>query len=118
MIQLTDKPKEIWAVEVPEGAGVKIQPDSVGAFQIVKITGSNEWIPLPYGTWRYICTSKEIDEGCAEEIVDKSVSLNIWYKDYVNGGSYWKAIESLNSLLVSKGLNVNKNYALIEKQEL
>jgi len=121
--QLTDK---VWAVEVPEWANAyKAECIPQADFYELFCYELGEYdepikedsITLPHGHWRYICTSKEVTEEQAAGIVEKArLRGNIRYTDYSREYMWQEtALESLNSLLASKGLDVNKNYCLIEK---
>lgn len=94
--------------------------------------------PLPPGTWRFLFTTKTATEEDARRVVktihieeapspynDFAGGWRFGYVDYENrgefsgyqgdAGSFGKSIDSLNSLLRSKGLDDKKNFALIEK---
>lgn len=85
--------------------------------------------PLPPGTWRFLFTTKTATEEDARKVVRSSEwhfpEKHARYVDYKFpfdrenkqrwGEGFGSAIESLHSLLRSKGLDENKNYALIEK---
>jgi len=112
MIQLTDK---VTALTLPDGA-TDIFFDggqSIG----FRLDGELRFIHFPKGNWRYICTSKEVTEIMAACIVDSDG--NGW-KDYNKESipscyPFTSSVESLNSLLASKGLDNSKQYVLIEK---
>jgi len=129
--QLTDKPKEILAVEVPDTATeIEIRNYGVGreSFEYcysVEGCAAYDVTDLHPGTWRYICTSKDVTRWQASEIVEVE-------ELYINGNSqgllycnyfiphdvcewYKDPFNSLNSLIASKGLDNSKQYALIEK---
>jgi len=135
MIQLTDK---VFAIEVPEWASAfKIDQKPEIDFYELDCYEIGEYdepvkeksISIPGGNWRYICTSKEITEAEAKGIVLSSEwhfpERHTRYVDYAHpydhenkqkwSEGFGTAKESLNSLLASKGLDVNKNYCLIEK---
>ena len=73
-------------------------------------------VPLPPGSWRFLCTSKECSEEQAAKVVDFS---GTHYKDYTTLiSNYISAQYSLKSLLRSKSLDpVNNNYALLIKED-
>lgn len=94
--------------------------------------------PLPPGNWQIVCTSKEATEAQAKGIVE-TIHIEIapspgndfggdWdtgYVDYENPGEFagWqgdagafrKAVQSLKSLLTSKGCDINKTYLILKK---
>jgi len=112
MTQLTDKPKQVWAVEVPEGAeNFRIlsfsQPNTFSYDYSItreeRVTrGLIAMIDLPPGNWRYICTSKEVKASHAPQLFGYAMI----------GDEYAK--ETMNSLLDSKGLPVDGNYVYLE----
>lgn len=87
-------------------------------------------IDLPPGSWQLLCTTREASEEQARVVVGSSEwyfpARHTRYIDYAhpvyeNNKQAWahgfgKAIESLNSLLTSKGLDLNKNYCLLKKK--
>jgi hypothetical protein len=84
-------------------------PDEIDEFKIVD---------LPAGSWQLICMARDISEEMAKGIV--TTGLNGLYKNYdtwidMSGfEDYDKAVDSLRSLLASKGLNPETTL-LIEK---
>lgn len=117
MTQLTDK---IWAVEVPNDASPYILDSAnnkgQGLFWTQPGVQSPPWKDLPPGTWRFLFTTKTATEEDARKVV---AAHGKHFRDYVR--KFYKmpltvftALESLSSLLRSKGLD-DKNYALIEK---
>lgn len=121
MIQITDKTT---AMPIPEGAE-RVYFDgraSIGFY----LNGELRFIHFPPGTWRFLFTTKTATEEEARKVM---VPLNSpflkgdkRYKDYTIPQSHTiadavcTALESLASLLRSKGLDPKNNYALIEKQ--
>lgn len=139
MTQLTEN---LFAVEVPEGASnFKIKPHYVRNHieerdEIKLIWDSTQithnWLILPAGNWQFICTTREATNGNAMGIVKSHYSRSASYNpvlghyqtsgssttfmDYMNGHcTFDSPLDSLRSLLASKGLDVNKNYALLKK---
>lgn len=85
--------------------------------------------PLEVGNWQLICTTKECTQmearyiiGCSEWFFPERHTRYIDYTQPYDaeGKQAWSVgfsdpLESLRSLLASKGLDVNKNYVLIKK---
>lgn len=123
MIQLTDK---VYAVKVPDGAADIIIEDNRLRYFFLTF---EPMVDLPPGTWRLLFTTKTATEEDARKVVRSSdwhfPEKHYRYVDYKHpydrenkqrrGEGYGTALESLHSLLRSKGLD-DKNYALIEKQ--
>jgi len=128
-----------YAIEVPEGATdfgflanclcCKL-PDSK--------PGRNHWLSeadgfmhQKGGEWEVVCTSKEATEEKAAGIVYSSTwyfpEKHTRYVDYASpfdnefkqkwSEGFGKATESLNSLLTSKGCDLNNNWLIIKKQK-
>lgn len=114
-----------YAVEVPEGATefgflanclcCKL-PDSK--------PGRNHWLSeaddfmhQKGGEWEVVCTSKEATEEQAAGIVEEyRIRGNLRYEDYTREFMWQEtAIDSLRSLLTSKGCDLNKNYLIVKK---
>lgn len=128
MVQLTDK---VYAVEVPEGSSAfKIIPhlvrNAISEMDAIKLVWECEqithsWATLPPGTWRFLFTTKMATEDDARKVVKnyggKYTDYEATEEDYRLQDIYWydNALQSLSSLLRSKGLDPDKNYALIEK---
>jgi uncharacterized protein YydD (DUF2326 family) len=78
---------------------------------------------LPAGNWQIVCTSKEVTEEQAKQIVEQQTGGGM-FKDYQMRGSIAQygtymiqsATESLRSLLTSKGCDLNKNWLILKKQ--
>lgn len=121
MTQLTDKH---CAVEVPDDAQDFIIKSMFIGNKDQRVLcywngrGSGDYITLPFENADFICTSKDAVSDQAKLIVSECGvrAGKPVYKDY-SGVNLWTAepTESLHSLLRSKGLDENKNYALIEK---
>lgn len=130
MIQLRE---QFWAVEVPEdGSSYNIlssfQPNTLSyEYSIEKAerceTGLIAMVDLPAGTWQIVCTSKEVTEEQAMQIVEQQKGGGM-FKDYQMRGSIAQygtymiqlAVESLHSLLISKECDLNKTYLILKKQ--
>jgi hypothetical protein len=132
MTQLTDKH---WAVAVPEDL---LSPEFCFEQSIVRMLdgekGDDELvirhrerscgspigkitIPIPPGTWCFLFTTGTATEEDARTVVER---YGKGWKDYNIYHAhkhipYGLAIDSLETLLRSKGLDENKNYAIIEK---
>lgn len=128
---------EWWGVEVPEGskwhqlvhisAGIEvIQYYIQGEF----IENKSHCINIPPGSWQIVCLSAECSEEIARQIVHSSEwyfpEQHIRYVDYAHpfdryynkqrwSVGFGTALESLSSLLRSKGLN-EKTTLILKKQ--
>lgn len=75
--------------------------------------------PLEPGTWQIVCTSKEATEEQANDIVEWEFqsSVRIGFRNYITEKQFdlHDAIQSLNSLLSSKGCDLNKHYLILKK---
>lgn len=106
MIQLTDK---VWAVEMP---------DKVNDFKSFVECVKNDEADTDVGKFQFLFATKTAIEEEARKAVDEhKIRGNVRYEDYTREYMWQEtALESLHSLLRSKGLDPNKNYAIIEKQ--
>jgi len=117
MTQLT---KNIYAVEVPKDAEklqlTNIQVDTdlvyIDGDGIIRYVDS-----LPEGQWSFICTSSDISEQQAHQLVGHHGGF---FKDYTHKTDEPKhtlktALESFSSLLKSKGLT-DGCWAILRKQ--
>lgn len=133
MIQPTLLIGKVYAVEVPEETlkAEIIDKESMPLVLMCYVKDEEGWfkpgvpVPkiIPAGNWQLIGNLKEITEEHAAQIVERDrggfTGRIEGYKDYIQIGCdiepYSKAIFSLNSLLVSKGLDlINKNYVLLK----
>lgn len=124
MVQLTDK---VFAENLPPGnysEGLIIEVD--GKYYLNLIDENGEMLagtkPLPPGSWRFLFATKTATEEDARKVVESLyVGFATVYKNYrieITGGDfYWKALESLHSLLRSKGLDINKHPRCQHKRE-
>lgn len=77
-------------------------------------------LPEP-GNWQLICTTKEVNDEEAKGIVERTHPGGFGrsgeeFKNYLKASPLcFNSIDSLRSLLTSKGLDINKNYVLIKK---
>lgn len=109
--------EQYWAVEVPDKyAQITIDPVEP-VLMWWSYEGTETGVILPLGTWEIVCTSKEAGEEQAQAIVEEfSLRGNIRYTDYTRQYMWHgTAIESLQSLLTSKGCDLNKNYLILKK---
>lgn len=122
MVQITNIH---WAVEVPDDArNISISKGRFLGYQ----TGGGEIIDLPPGTWQIVCTSKEATEEQAASIVqiisNGKISGRPQYRRYDRDpvkdtpAKSWTrdARHALETLLTSKGCDINKNYLILKKQ--
>lgn len=121
---------QVYAVEVPEGRDaftIECYPEA-DLYELLccNLAEYNEpinekYITLPTGNWQLIGTTKELTEEMAKGIVqqygdyfiDHTATEQDWKEQEVNW--FKEAVKSLKSLLISKGLDVNKNYVLLKK---
>lgn len=138
MIQITDK---VYAVEVPQDKTCKPEGMTFANFYPhaskevdeiiwIKCNGNSFTQKIPPGSWRYLFTTKTATEEDARRVVLSSEWYfpdgHTRYVDYAHpydtkfkqqwGIGFGTALESLASLLRSKGLDDKRNYSLIEKQ--
>lgn len=129
-----------WAVEVPEGAnGFTIEDHEVRNIIDERDMKRIEWdedrptrpfVIIPYGTWQIVCTSKEVTEDQAKELVQCSEwffpERHIRYIDYREpfdtalkqkwGQGFGKATDSFWTLLIAKGCDLKLNWLILKKQ--
>jgi hypothetical protein len=131
---MTHLQDNIWAVEVPSMAfGLDINNYGgeselmymLSMEDIDDVPNSEETLivkPLPKGPWQIICMSKEATSEQAASIVEEAIGGFAGhikgYKDYMSVGMdiqpMTNPIDSLRSLLASKGLTGN-NYVILKK---
>lgn len=123
MTQLTDS---VYAVEVPDESKwhqvVHISPSIEVLHYYIQggyIENKSAGIDLPPGTWQILCMTREVTEEVAKGIVEYDKFID-GYKDYDTDNfhhdtPFIKAVDSLRSLITSKGLDGRKNYCLLEK---
>lgn len=129
MIQITDK---VWAVEVPDkinnpnfyrvnNEAIMFNWDDIDhplnphdLVRVDKFFGDLKDYKWPV----FLFTTKTATEEDAHPVVENVTTVNELpvYRDYEFSMWMKSAVGSLRSLLRSKGLDPNKNYALIEKQ--
>lgn len=126
MTELTNK---LYAIPMPNGAeSCEIRGERPGRqYPLLSFYGEGEAVELPVGEYQImVFNTKTATEEDArkvvafEELFINGNSQGIYYCDYFVPHDvcewYKRATDSLHSLLRSKGLDPNKNYAIIEKQ--
>lgn len=142
MIQLTDK---IFCVEVPDGAKnfridmgyliykvpnykVWVTDDILADYRklqkhLEKHKGEDDYktggTPLPPGSGQFLFTTKGCTEEDCETIVESFIAGDgvAVYRDYECAGWVKSAVGSFLTLLKSKGCDINRNHAIILKQD-
>lgn len=115
-----------WAVDVPEGAtDFGFINDSLVCRLPTSKPGRYYWLHEAEeqmqkigGEWEIVCTSREATNGKLEVMDDILQHHNYkeWFINFERGMSYFtNRIASLNSLLVSKVCDLNKNWLIIKK---
>lgn len=122
----------VYAVEVPECMNA-FKFDSIPEIDFYQLDCyelgeynepiNEKSIDLPPGNWQLIGTTKECTEGIAAQIVERATGgisgRMIGFKDYVLTGLDMAplsiALSSLRTLLISKKLDLNKNYVLLKR---
>lgn len=108
---------------MPDAEGAEIRGEHPGrTYQLLSFYGEADAVDLPPGTWEIVCTSKEATDEQAAGITEQQIGGGK-YKDYQLVGSYAQygtyilpfAVTSLNSLLTSKGCDLNMNYLILKK---
>jgi hypothetical protein len=75
-------------------------------------------IKLEPGTWEIVCTSKEATEELLKVMDDVLQHNNFkeWFQNFNERLSYYfNRVASFNSLLASKGCDLNKNWLILKK---
>lgn len=121
MINLRDN---YWAYPLPVSAeGAEIRGEHPGRpYQLLSFYGEADAVDLPPGNWKIVCTSKEVTEEQAKQIVEQQMGGGM-FKDYQMRGSIAQygtymiqsALYSLRSLLTSKGCDLKLNYLILKK---
>lgn len=116
MVQITDKH---FAIPMPKGAeSCELRGAHRGRqFPLLSFYGEGEAVELPAGEYQIVVfnTSTATEED-AKKVV-RELPVGARYENYNGDYPVWyhTGKESLRSLLRSKGLDENKNYAIIEK---
>ena len=90
--------------------------------QLVDSWADEEWMPyatLPPGQWQFLSLLSDMDEGKAEEIVEEVVPFGRIkrYQDYeFFDSAFYTALESFHILIQLKGIDTNKQYAVLIKK--
>lgn len=131
MVELRDN---IYAVEVPDDAAA-IAIHNLGTYSKLVFTSSlqdplgcgGDMLPIEFGNWQFLFTTKEATEDRAANIVQITSSGKIsgrpqyrrYDRDLIKDmpAKCWTrdARHSLETLLQSKGLNTENNYAILKK---
>ena len=74
-------------------------------------------VTVPPGTWQLLFLTRDATDSDWEKVVERDSKYpEWWYKDYELKSPFcYNSTQSGHSLLRSKGLNLDKNYVLIEK---
>jgi hypothetical protein len=117
----------VYAVEVPDNTikAELINKESWPLCLMCYVEDEEGWfkpgVPVPVvitpGSWQLIGTVREMTEDVAKGIVEEvRIRGHIRYEDYTRDFMWQEtAADSLTSLLASKGLDTNKNWALVRK---
>jgi hypothetical protein len=111
MINLRD---QYWAVEKHEHSSLYLASNT---FDWHPKEGEN-YLGLPPGTWEIVCTSSPTNLELLHQVVER---VGSGFKDYDKDRlhhdlPFMSPIDSLQSLLTSKGCDLNKNYLILKKQ--
>lgn len=114
MIQLRDN---YWAVEVADPQHAVISGNTI-TWSANGAQGRG-FIALPPGDWQIVCTSKGVTRMQAREIVERTHEGGFGrsseeYRHYKNNGVCFDPLYSLNTLLTSKGCDLNKNWLILK----
>jgi predicted RNase H-like HicB family nuclease len=112
-----------WAAEVPDNANgfgiyhAKNSWDHLGYYEGEPSLGASRFTELPPGTWEIVCMSKGATPEQAKELIERNGEGWIDYdKDRLHHDiPFPDPVDSFNSLLVSKGCDLNKNYLILKK---
>jgi hypothetical protein len=124
-----------WAVQLPEDAK-NIRVEKYGEIPYLDYNYSVQegrrfkalsgLVELPPGSWQILCTLKECTEEQAKKIVeyyDNGFGATI-YRNFDDQGLYgarpllfWKAIESLHSLIRARKLNTETNILILQNTD-
>jgi hypothetical protein len=120
MINLRDN---YWAVEVPDNAfGFEfdnpLQEGDLVYYLDYPSMYNFRWLSVPPGTWEIVCTSSPTNLELLHQVVER---VGSGFKDYDKDRlhhdlPFMSPIDSLQSLLTSKGCDLNKNYLILKKQ--
>jgi hypothetical protein len=118
MIELNNN---YFAVEVPDGANsfqlykAPRSWDHLTWYQGKASFGAIRSAELPPGDWEIICVFKKLTYAEASDMVEHNgLSFRDYLEDYPAYGL--SPLESVDSLLTSKGCDLNKTYLIVKKQ--
>jgi hypothetical protein len=110
MIELRE---HFWAYPMPNAEGAEIRGEHPGRpYQLLSFYGEADAVDLPPGTWEIVCTSKEVTEQIASQIVEKDG--DVFYKCYAGKRSHI-SLRSLFCLMDERGCDLNNNYLILKK---
>lgn len=106
---------QVYAVEVPDPINAIISGHVI-TWKKGDAQGRG-FMALPAGNWQLICTTKAVTRMQASEIIEHD---DDGWKDYdtdnfLHDFPFLDPLDSLRSLLTSKGLDMEKNYVIIKK---
>ena len=113
--------EQYWAYPMPKAEGAEIRGEHPGRpYQILSFYGEADAVDLPPGNWQIICTSKTFEAWHALDILEWFELVNkCGFRDYSYPDDlrypFENHIDSLNSLITSKGCDLNKNYLILKK---
>jgi hypothetical protein len=121
--------EQFWAYPMPDAEGAEIRGEHSGRpYQLLSFYGEADAVQLPPGTWEIVCTSKEVTEEQAENIVqlisNGKITGRPQYRRYdrdpakdTPARSWTRDVRhALETLLTSKGCDLNKNWLILKKQ--
>lgn len=111
MTQLTD---DIFAVELPDyvNSSLEIEDDAIFWKDNSCYMGF-DCVVIPSGDYKLISLTNCMTEQDAEKITKQEL-LGSWWNHEKPSYGLKSALESFQSLLKSKGLGIDKNYAIIK----
>lgn len=98
------------AFEVPNDKVASIIEDGILKIGVSK----NVTYLLPPGTWQIVCTSKEATYMQAAQVVEHYRGGFVNYHTEIKAPAFQTPFQSLNSLLLSRGCDINKNYLILK----
>lgn len=112
-IEITTSKARIVLIQVPAIATNIVVKNSILTYWD---EGFARWggFDLPPGQYTFLATTKTITEDLAKEVVEKNSYGHNGWKTYTEKLMYWEptALASFTSLLLSKGVDVSKDYAV------
>lgn len=116
MTQLTPLPNSHYAMQVPETSSDYkiINGNTLIGLLYGGRSSRNTMGRLPPGTWQIVCTTKDVTEEVAKEIVE---DVGTWYHLYLNyeneDETFDLPVPAFHSLL--RSLNLNGHLLIIKK---